>query len=410
VTLVSELDLPIFDYTAPDFSADSYHQQLAEIRRLGWLAKMPFGYIVMERDAGEFFLRAKGTAFPGRQLAEAFGVTKGPLAEHIDLTINNLEGEQHRRVRSLVGHAFSPRAADRWRPTMREFLKRLWQQFAAANSCEFVSAMAKPYPALTMAAVLGAPEQDAAQLREWSDWVLRQYNISAMANQLPAIERALVDVQEYVAKLLDRRRAEPTGDLISDLVTAHADGERLSAAECVHLVVNVLAGGIDTTQNQLAHAMRLFATYPGQWALLRRRPELISRAVTEVLRFEPVTAFTARLCTQEISYRDTTFPAGAIVVICSERANRETSEQFDITTELSERLLTFGAGEHYCLGANFARAELEEALAFLVPRMPGLELAGEAQLGSVEGVYGVDALPLRWCAGTTAHGYDADQA
>jgi len=93
-----------------------------------------------------------------------------------------------------------------------------------------------------------------------------------------------------------------------------------------------------------------------------------------------------------------TFPAGTIVAICSERANREQpgGEEFDVTAERDGRLLTFGAGTHYCLGANLARAELEEALAFLAPRMPGLAAAGPAVLGGVEGIYGVDELPLRW--------------
>ena len=134
MNLVSELDLPVFDYSAPDFSADRYHHQLAETRQRGWLAKSPLAYIVLDHDAGEFFLRSRKTAFPGRQLAEFFGVTSGPLAEHIDANILNLGGEQHRRLRALVGPALTPRAADRWRPVMRGFLEELWAQVAAHRS------------------------------------------------------------------------------------------------------------------------------------------------------------------------------------------------------------------------------------------------------------------------------------
>ena len=94
MNLVSDLDLPVFDYSAPDFSADRYHQQLAEIRQQGWLAKSPLAYIVLDHDSGEFFLRSRATAFPGRQIAEFFGVTGGPLADHIDANILNLTGEQ----------------------------------------------------------------------------------------------------------------------------------------------------------------------------------------------------------------------------------------------------------------------------------------------------------------------------
>ena len=398
MNLVSDLDLPVFDYTAPDFSADRYHQQLAETSQHGWLAKSPLAYIVLDHDSGEFFLRSRATAFPGRQIAEFFGVTGGPLADHIDANILNLTGEQHRRLRALVGPAFTPRRADRWRPVMRGFLEDLWSQAAPNGSCDFVAAVARPFPSLTIATVLGAPHQDAGRLQEWSSWVQRQFDIRALSTNRDDIEQAVVEVQDYVTALLEDRRAAPADDLISDLLAARDQGDRLSAAECVQLVANLLAGGIDTTTAQLAHAIRLFAGHPAQWALLAADPALASRAVDEVLRFEPVTPFTARICLEQIEHRDVIFPAATIVAICAERANRESGagEEFDITATRDARLLTFGAGMHYCLGSNLARAELEEALAFLAPRTPDLAFDGPAQLGGVEGIYGIDKLPITW--------------
>src|SRR3984893_19284222 len=108
MNLVSDIDLPAFDYTAPDFSADRSHQHLAETSQCGWLAKSPLAYIVLDHDAGEFFLRSRKTAFPGRQIAEFFGVTSGPLAEHIDLNILHLPREQHRRPPDPAGPAPPP--------------------------------------------------------------------------------------------------------------------------------------------------------------------------------------------------------------------------------------------------------------------------------------------------------------
>jgi len=100
---------------------------------------------------------------------------------------------------------------------------------------------------------------------------------------------------------------------------------------------------------------------------------------------------------EDIEHRGVLFPAGTIVAVCAERANREAGgEMFDITAARDGRLFTFGAGAHFCLGANLARAELEEALTFLAPRMPGLALDGEPVLGGVQGIYGVETLPLRW--------------
>jgi cytochrome P450 len=398
MNLVSELDLPVFDYTAPDFSADRYHQQLAETRQQGWLAKSPLAYLVLDHDSGEFFLRSRRTAFPGRQIAEFFGVTGGPLADHIDANILNLSGEQHRRLRALVSPSFSPHAADRWRPVMRGFLAQLWTSVAAGNRCDFVADVARPYPALVIATVLGAPHEDAERLHAWSTWVQRQFDIRALSTNRAEIEQAVIEVQDYVTQLLEARRAAPADDLISELLAARDQADRLSGPECVQLVANLLAGGIDTSAAQLAHAMRLFAEHPDQWDLLACDPGLIPRAVDEVLRFEPVTPFTARICLEQVEHRDVIFPPGTIVAVCAERANREADdgERFDITMPRAARRLTFGAGTHYCLGANLARAELEEALTFLAPRTRGLTLDGPAQLGGVEGIYGVDKLPVTW--------------
>ena len=166
----------------------------------------------------------------------------------------------------------------------------------------------------------------------------------------------------------------------------------------------MLVGGVDTTQSQLAHALRLFCEHPDQWALLAQRPELAGAAVEEALRFEPIAPFTARITLEEIAFRDVVFPQGTLVFACAQTANRdpdeyEQPEAFDIAAERGKaKPLTFGAGPHFCLGANLARAELQEALSFLAPRMPGLALDGEPVYDTPLGVYGLRELPLRWDA------------
>jgi cytochrome P450 len=398
MTLVTDLDLPDFDLSDPDLVGEEYHRRLAALRRQSWLARSPIAVVVLDRAAGEFFLRARATAFPGRQIAGLFGVTAGPLYEHIDANILNLSDPAHHRLRSIVAGAFTPVAANHWRPVMRQLLGQLWAGLEHDGRTEAVAALAKPYPALTIATILGAPPADAPRLHDWSTWVQRQFDVRSLSTDLARIETAVVELNDYVEVLL----AGPPGPstLLGALLAAEADGQRLSHPECVNLAVNVLAGAIDTTQSQLSHALHLFATHSDQWRLLDSSPDLVPAAVTEVLRTEPVTPFTARLCLDDIEYRGVVFPGGTIVAICAERANREGEggERFDIAARRDGRLLTFGAGAHYCLGANLARAELEEALRFLAPRMPGLELDGPMSFGGIEGIYGIEALPLRWKA------------
>src|SRR5215469_16868711 len=297
---VNDLDLPTFDYTASDLTADVYHQRLADARKHGWLARSPLSLVVLDREAAEFFLRSKSTAFPGRTLADLVGVTSGPARQLIEGNLLNSSGEPHRRMRTVAAQALNPRAADGWRPAMRQFLAQLWSAIEPANSCEFVTALAKPYPALAMTAILGAPPEDAMRLDEWARWVRRQFDIHALAHELAGIERASVEIHAYVEDLFEKQQADPSDTLIGSLVAAKTRGEGLSHSESVNLAVNVLSAGIGTAQAQLAHALRLFAEHPGQWALLAKRPELISPAVGEVLRFEPPIPFTARLCVEDV--------------------------------------------------------------------------------------------------------------
>jgi cytochrome P450 len=405
MSLVTELRLPEIDYNTPDFGPATYHARLAAARAAepGWLAHSPLAYIVLDADSGDFFLRSRQARFPGQEIAEIFGITSGPLAEHVAKNILNATGEQHRRLRNLVAPAFTPRNADRWRPAMRAFLEELWDDLGpdtlAATRAEFVSAFARLYPSRALAAVLGVPLDDAPKLHRWSNLVQRQFDIQALATMLPEIEQAVAESTQYVAALLGTRRQDPRDDLISQLLAAEEHGDRLTRDELTELVLNVIAGGIDTTQSQLAHAVRIFAAHPDQWRLLAGDPDAYApRAVTEVLRFEPVAPFTARIVLSDLEHRGVTFPAGTIVAVCAERANRDQpgGEGFDITADRDGRLFTFSAGAHYCLGANFARAELEEALKFLAPRMPALALDGEPVLGGVEGIYNVESLPVRW--------------
>src|SRR5258708_13954015 len=162
---VGELELAEFDIAEAGLAGDAYHERLAAAREHGWLVKSPIAYVVLDRESGELFLRSSHTWFPGREIAELFGITGGKLAEQIDANILNLTGERHRRLRGLVAPAFTPRAAARWRQEMRAIADALWRDLDGATSCEFVSWFAGPFPAPPPAPVIAAPEHDPAALR-----------------------------------------------------------------------------------------------------------------------------------------------------------------------------------------------------------------------------------------------------
>jgi len=403
MAVVTDLELPRFDYLDPDLRGDHFHATITDLAERSWLANSSLGYFVLDREAAAFFLRTRSATFPGMKIAELFGIEDGPLFEEMRRNILHVNGDEHRRLRNLVNPAFTPRAADRWRPAMRGFLEQLWAGVADRGECELVADFCKPYPSLTIATVMGAPLEDASRLHHWSNWIQRQFDPPSLMSERTEIEQAVEEFYNWCGALLARRRDDPADDLISTLIAAEQAGDRLSDVECMNLVLNVLVGGVDTTQSQLAHAVRLFAAHPDQWRLLAERPELAPQAVEEVLRYEPITPFTARIVVEDIEYRDVTFPEGTVVMVCAFTGNRDGDgdlASFDINAERDEgRPLTFGAGIHYCLGANLARAELQEALSFLPGRMSGLELAGEPELGSIHGIYGLERLPVRWGAG-----------
>lgn|GEM_PF-250488 len=428
MTALADLELPELDLSDPDLKGERWHETANGLLADGhWLARGPLATVILDREAGEHFLRSRSAIFPGLLLAEMFAVDDGPLFEQMSRNIINSEGDTHRRLRGLVNPSLSPRAAARYRPMMREILEDIWAGVPARPCAkppgstrspeppgnepepppyeiDFMEQVARPYPARTIARVMGAPDEDAPRLHDWSMWIQRQFDPIALSDPatVETMQQKAGEFYDWVRPLIDARRQTPSDDLISNLIRTEEEGEKLSNQELENLILNIMVGGVDTTQSQLAQAMRLLAADPEQWQALRADPDgMAPRAASEALRFEPITPFTARLLTEDVEYREVTFPANTPVMVCSFTGNRDPGvfadpQAFDITADREKaRILTFGAGIHYCVGANIARAELEEALAFLATRIETLEPAGEPDLQSVSGIYGIETLPLR---------------
>src|SRR2546423_14961675 len=138
MTVVSDLDLPHFDYTDPDPRGDRFHDRMRALREESWIARSDFGFVVLDREAANFFLKSKSAEFPGVKMFELLGITEGPLHESLSKNIITLNGDQHRRLRTLVHDEFTPKAAARYRPAMRQFLEQLFEPVAGSGRCDFV--------------------------------------------------------------------------------------------------------------------------------------------------------------------------------------------------------------------------------------------------------------------------------
>lgn len=392
--LLTDLDLPSYEHIGPAVTGDAFHAALGELASQTWIAKGSMGYAVLDRDAGNAVLRDRRMAFPALELLEMQGVTAGPIW---DRTVDGLmvqSGDGHSRLRRQLAPAFTPKATERLRPRLRELVAELWAPVADNGSVEFVQTVAEPLPSMAIAELLGV-QGDAPLLARWS--ILLQEVFKFRLDQVGSqVEAAYDEARTYVFAKLAERRKEPGDDLISVL----AAGSELDDDEYVTLICSVISGGTDTTEAQLAHGMRLFAQHADQWALLAEKPELAEQAVEEVLRFEPITPFTARIATEDVELHDVTVPRGTVLFVCSATANRDATafhdpDRFDITREPAA-VLTFGFGAHYCIGAYLARAELAEAFTYLAPRTPGLHLTDDPVFGQTTGIYAMESLPLGW--------------
>lgn len=329
------------------------------------------------------------------------GITSGPLWDKIVNSLLGLEGDAHHRLRSLVSKAFTPRASARLHDTIVDVLDGLIDRVAPDGRCEIVEDIARPYPVPIICALLGAPEDDWQQFAQWADDIFAAFTFDPDGFDENHVMRSWGELDDYVDDMVANRRHTLTDDLLSDLIRAEEDGDRLNADELRMLAAGLLLAGTDTTRNQVAASVDVFCDHPDQWALLRDRPELAPQAVEETMRHSPIACGTLRTVTEDTELAGVTFPAGTFLVVNTFAANRDTAvyddpDRFDITREGAPAVLTFGGGVHYCLGANLARKELVEALKVLARRMPDPVRTGPAPWKPMLGLSGPTAVPIEF--------------
>jgi cytochrome P450 len=398
-TSVHDLDLP--EVAIEGLERGDALVALQAARDEHWLARTPLGYAVTRYEDVVAILRDRRFHSALALLPQLSGVDDEAFLERRGKSILAMEGDEHSRLRRIVASAFTPKAADRLRPFMREVVGGLVDEIAHRGRCELVADVCEPYPIPIICELLGAPKEDWKLFSRWATDIFRIFN-GNLQHDLPIINAASEELDDYVRAMIAERRSRPADDLLTDLIAAEEAGDRLSTDELVMMAEAVLMAGTDTTRNQLACSVALLAQHPDQWALLAERPELAQRAVEETMRYLGAVRGTARVTSTDIEYRDVLFPAGTLVSTSLAAANFDPAvfpggEVLDITRETTSPQMTFGSGIHYCLGASLARAELQEALPLMARRMPNLALDGEIEWKPpTVGIWGPARLPLRF--------------
>lgn len=370
--------LAVVDLTDPAFWSNPY-PVLAEARNQHPLARGVDGSLMaLSFDAAEMVLR--DPRFLTTDLLAPRGITDGPIAEWWGQVMFSADPPVHTRLRRLVSRAFTPRAVESLRPRVVEITEEVLDGLSG-DTVDLVDSFAHELPIRVMAAMLGVPAGDHHRFAAWTADLGLVFSSVHTSELLTCLEAAINGLNGYVAELIADRRAQPGDDLLSALIAAEADGDVLSEPELVAMVENLLFAGHDTTRSMLMIGVALLLSHPDQKAKLASDPGLASQAVDEILRFEAPVLGSGRDAAEPLELFDVPVAAGETVTTMSLAANRDPvafddPERFDITRP-GGKLMSFGQGIHYCLGAALARMEGQVVFPQLLDRFPRMQLAAE---------------------------------
>jgi cytochrome P450 len=312
-----------------------------------------------------------------------------------------MDPPEHTRLRKLIAKAFTVRRVEMMRPRVVAIVNQLIDELLAGpQPADLAARFSLPLPVQVICEMLGVPEADMEQFHAWSDAALGDWQ-----RDTDQILTAMAEMYGYFAGLTQRRRSNPGDDLMTALIEARDEDDKLTEDELTALGCALLIGGHETTANQLNLTLLVLFDQPAQLAALQAEPDLIPGAVEESLRYLRLGSALppARVTREEVELGGVTIPAGAAVHPLYAAANRDPSvfpdpDRFDVRRAPASHL-AFGAGTHHCLGAHLARLELQEALRGLLGRMPNLRLAVPADELRFKPGMGLDSLselPARW--------------
>jgi cytochrome P450 len=295
----------------------------------------------------------------------------------------NADPPRHTRLRLLVNKAFTPKTVEELAPFIRSFVDKVLDAALARGRMDVMADLAFPLPATVIAEMLGVPPEDRDRFKQWSDDVTAALG-NVPSNASPEVLRKSVEgmqaLQAYFHDIITQRRAEPRDDLISGLIKAQEEGDRLSDQELLANCVLLLNAGHETTTNLIGNGTYALLRHPSQLKRLRDDPSLIPTGVEELLRYDSPVQFTSRILTADMELSGKVLRAGQMVLLLLAAANRD-PKQFPDPDKLdvgrqNNKHVAFGLGSHFCLGAPLARLEGRLVFEALLRRAPGLRLDG----------------------------------
>jgi cytochrome P450 len=319
-------------------------------------------------------------------------------------TIVHLDDPDHGRVRRLMAEPFRVREVNRLRTLIDERVTAAADRLAATADREggrldLVADFTYPLPVEIFSSWLGVPDEDAPQFRTWTGWVARS------RDPLPADERieffaALDAMQDHLEAQVALRHRSPTDDLLTYLVTAEIDGQRLEHEELMGQLITLYMAGHEPTAGLVGNGVLALLRHPDQLQRLRDHPELLRGALSELLRYDGPNQFVRRITTQPMVLQGTEIPAGAVLYVGLAAANRDprrwgdTADEVVVDRDDAADHLQFGSGAHACLGAHLARLQAERMLDTVLTRIPDLALAGDPVWSNRMFIRGLQSLPV----------------
>ena len=397
-----------FNPLDPDVRANPY-PHYAELRAADPVHRSPFGLVVLTRydDVARVLREARFSSNIAENAnSKGMGLfgnqdESEPRDDGFSESLQKNHPPNNPRVRGLAARAFTPKAIDSWRPRVVEMVDEILDRVEADGGCDLVPTLAFPLPFQVISELLGMPTDDREQLRAWSQAITLTLEPLITPEERKAATEASSHMQHFVEAVIDERRKAPReNDLLSALIAAEEEGDRLSNLELLSMVLLLFVAGHETTVNLIGNGTRLLMEHPDVLARFRADPSLDASAVDELLRMDGPVQFTARATLEDVDFGDAVVEKGSVVMPVLGAANHDPAHFADPDTLILDRPnaashMALGSGVHFCLGASLARLEAQVAIGRFVRRFSTIEYAGEPEWAPRISLRGMAKMPLQ---------------